>query len=53
MQKTINLQDAFLNPARLLEIRETEAGQLLLFRLNEGGECLKIRWIEAEIERGG
>ena len=40
-------------PARLLEIRETEAGQLLLFRLNEGGEYLKIRWIEAEIERGG
>lgn len=40
-------------PARLLEIRETEAGRLLLFRLNEGGEYLKIRWIEAEIERGG
>ena len=40
-------------PARLLESRETEAGRLLLFRLNEGGDYLKIRWIEAEIEREG
>ena len=38
-------------PARLLTVRESEAGRLLLFRLNEGGDYLKIRWIEAETER--
>ncbi len=36
-------------PARLIEAREDG---LLLFRLNEGGEYLNIRVIEAEIERG-
>ena len=36
-------------PARLIETREDG---LLLFRLNEGGEYLNIRVIEAEIERG-
>ena len=38
-------------PARLLEVRESGTGRLLLFRLNEGGDYLKIRWIEAETER--
>ena len=39
-------------PARLLEVREEAGQRLLLFRLTEGGAYLKIRFIEAEIERG-
>lgn len=37
-------------PARLLEIREHEAGPLLLFRLNEGGDYLRIRFLKADWE---
>ena len=39
-------------PARLLEVREEAGQRLLLFRLTESGAYLKIRFIEAEIERG-
>lgn len=38
-------------PARLLSVREDEGQRLLLFRLTEGGDCLKLRFTEAEIER--
>ena len=40
-------------PARLLSVREVEGERLLLFRLTEGGAYLKLRFIEAEIERSG
>ena len=39
-------------PARLLEIREENGAALLIFRLLQGGEYMKLRFIEAEIERG-
>ena len=37
-------------PARLIAVREEDGRQLLLFRLTEGGNYLKIRIINAEIE---
>ena len=38
-------------PARLLRVREENGETLLLFRLTEGGDYLRIRKIEAETER--
>lgn len=38
-------------PARLLEVRGDGEETLLLFRLTEGGDCLRIRFSKAEIER--
>jgi len=38
-------------PAQLLSVREDEGQRLLLFRLTEGGDCLKLRFTEAETER--
>lgn len=38
-------------PARLVEVREDKGCTLLLFRLTEGGDYLRIRSIDADIER--
>ena len=39
-------------PARLVDVRENKGRTLLLLRLTEGGDYLRTRILEADIERG-